>query len=387
MKVLVAHNRYRSDAPSGENKVVDAEIDLLTHAGVTVVPFLEESDRIVGARGMAEAAIGPVYAPSGIRRFRALAERERPDVVHIHNVFPLISPWVVRVANELRIPVVQTVHNYRHSCVNGQHFRDGGNCHDCLGKILPTPAVSNGCYRGSQLQSVPMALSQVVHRQTWRRGVARYLCVSRYQAKVLVRAGLPEERLHVRPNYVTDRSCTLSQGRDVVFVGRLTEEKGLRVLLHAWQKLPERRGAKLVVVGDGPMRAELEVSAQRDVSISPRGLLDAAQVRDVMAEARVVVVPSLSAETFGLVAVEAFAAGRPVIASNRGALPELVPPEVGWVTQPTADELAAQIRQALESPLAPSMGLAARRRYEQNYSPDMLIQELRRHYQEVVNLG
>src|SRR3954453_22081203 len=126
MRVLAAHNRYRSAAPSGENRVVDEEIHHLRGAGIDVVPMIEESDRLdaAGFRQMADAAVGPVYSFAGMRRFDGLVRQTKPDLVHLHNVFPLISPQIIRKAKEYGLAVVQTVHNYRHTCVKGVHFRD-----------------------------------------------------------------------------------------------------------------------------------------------------------------------------------------------------------------------------------------------------------------------
>src|SRR4051794_15577628 len=175
MRVLVAHNRYRASSPSGENQLVAAEIDLLRAGGVDVVPLLTDSDDLTGPLGALRGAPGPIYSPSGVRGFKRLLAQTRPDVVHLHNVYPLISPYVVRVAARAGVPVVQTVHNYRHGCVNGLHLRDGHPCTDCLGTRLGLPAVRHGCYRDSRLQTVPMTIGQVVHRPTWNDEVARYL--------------------------------------------------------------------------------------------------------------------------------------------------------------------------------------------------------------------
>ena len=166
MRVLVAHNRYRSSAPSGENRLVDAEIALLREAGIDVVPLVADSEDIgSGTRGVLQAAPGPIYSPSGVRRFRRLLDDTGPDVVHLHNVYP--ADLAVRSCGwpaTHGVPVVQTVHAYRHGCVNGLHLRDGRPCTDCLGTRLGLPAVRHGCYRGSRAQTVPMTIGQDVHR-------------------------------------------------------------------------------------------------------------------------------------------------------------------------------------------------------------------------------
>src|SRR3954453_10594214 len=152
MRVLVAHNFYRSESPSGENQLVRAEVALLRDGGVDVVEMFADSDDLAGVRGALRAAPGPVYSPEGVRRFSRLLESSRPDVVHLHQVTPLISPWVVRVAGRYGVPVVQTVHAYRHGCTNGVHLRDGHVCTDCVGTRLGLPAERHGCYRGSLAQ-------------------------------------------------------------------------------------------------------------------------------------------------------------------------------------------------------------------------------------------
>src|SRR5215468_1486005 len=169
MKVLVAHNRYAAAAPSGENVIVDAEIGQLRAAGVAVVPFLRSSDEI-GALPAAQQALlplSPIYNGASQRRLAALLEAERPDLLHLHNPYPLLSPWVIRTAHVHGVPVVQTVHNYRQVCANGLFFRDGHICTDCIGRRLAVPAVVHSCYRGSRAQSAVMATTLAVHRSTW----------------------------------------------------------------------------------------------------------------------------------------------------------------------------------------------------------------------------
>ena len=264
MRVLVAHNLYRSSAPSGENQLVRAEIGLLRDGGVDVVEMLEDSDTIPGGpAGVLRAAPGPIYSPSGVRRFERLLVSTRPDVVHLHQVQPLISPWVVRVAGKHGVPVVQTVHNYRHGCANGLHLRDGRVCTDCVGTRLGLPAVQHGCYRDSRLQTLPVSIGMVAHRRTWQEGVARYLALTPFMRDMLISYGLPADRITVRPTWVPDPGFAGEPGRDVLYVGRLDEAKGIDRLLDAWA-LARRSGLdpqqRLVVAGDGPLR-DLVVAA------------------------------------------------------------------------------------------------------------------------------
>src|ERR1700712_1366446 len=293
MRVLVAHNLYRSSAPSGENQLVRAEIELLRDGGVEVVGLIQDSDDIPdGIRGLLDAAPGPVYSRDGVRRFTRLLEEHRPDVVHLHNVFPLISPYVVRVAARHGVPVVQTVHNYRHGCVNGLHLRDGHTCTDCVGTRLGLPAVQHGCYRGSRAQTGPMAVGQVVHRRTWHRGVARFLALTAFMRDQLVATGIDQERISIRPTWVPDPGLADRAGRDVLFLGRLDQGKGVDLLLDAWRIAGRRSGRNLVLAGDGPLQRAVERAADEDPTVRWAGRLDPAGVAQAMRDAAYVAVPS-----------------------------------------------------------------------------------------------
>src|SRR4051812_25209399 len=240
MKVLVAHNRYSSAQPSGENTVVDAEIAQLRGAGVEVVPFLRSSDEI-GSLQLAQKAmlpLGPIIAPPAVKALKGLIKTERPDVLHLHNPSPLISPWIVRTAHAHGLPVVQTVHNYRQVCANGVYFRDGHICQDCAGRRLPLPAVRHACYRGSTAQSVVMAAALTLHRGTWR-SVDRYVALTDAIAAHLRSYGIPDERITVKPKAVADPGPPPPLGSGFLAVGRLTPEKGVDLLLDAWQRHPQ----------------------------------------------------------------------------------------------------------------------------------------------------
>lgn len=383
MRVLVAHNFYSSRAPSGENQLVRAEVDLLRSAGVEVVELFTHSDDIPGGvRGVALAAPGPVYARAGVRRFTSLVETHRPDVVHLHNVYPLISPYVARVAARQGVPVVQTVHNYRHGCVNGLHLRDGHACTDCLGTRLGTPAVRHGCYRGSRAQTVPMAIGQVVHRHTWRDDVARYLALTPFMRDLLVTTGIPAERVAVRPTWVPDPGDAGAPGRDVLYVGRLDEAKGVDRLLEAWRTGGVSSGRTLVLVGDGPLADEVRRAAEADPSIRWRGSLDRDGVAEAMAEAAYVVVPSRVFEGYPLVVAEAFARGRAVLTVSGGSVGTVVDDTTGWVVEPTTTALAAAMAATADDDAA-GRGRAARAAYELTGTPERGLASLLDAYAEV----
>jgi glycosyltransferase involved in cell wall biosynthesis len=367
LRVLVAHNLYRSAAPSGENTLVRAEIDLLRSGGVEVVEQLEDSDSLNGVRGLLTAAPGPVYAPGGVRRFTRLVEQHRPDVVHVHNVYPLLSPYVVRAAVRHGLPVVQTVHNYRHGCVNGLHLREGRPCTDCLGTTLGLPAVRHGCYRGSRAQTVPMAVGQIAHRGTWRSDVARYLALTPFMRDHLAATGIDPGLITIRPTWVPDPGDAGSPGRDVLYVGRLDEAKGVDRLLDAWQQGGSHSGRTLVVVGDGPLRGRVE-AAVASGTVRWLGQVGSAEVASAMADAAYIVVPSRVFEGYPLAVAEAFGRGRPVLTVSGGSVGTIVEDETGWVVDPDAAALADAIRRIGDDETA-ARGAAARAVYERDNTP------------------
>jgi len=306
VRVVVVHNRYRSALPSGENRVVEADIAALESEGVEVFPYIRDSDEIEGytALGKAGVAVRPLASPVDSIAFRRLLRTVQPHIVHLHNPYPLISPWIVRTAKAMRVPVVQTVHNYRHVCANGLYFRDGHECHDCAGKAFPWPAIKHGCYRDSALQSIPMAASLWAHRSTWMM-VDRFLPVGEHVADHLRAFGIPDHKIIVRPNVVADPGEPKPLGQGALFVGRLSEEKGIRLLLDAWKLSGVGAKHTLTIAGDGELRPLLEAAARADKSIHYVGLVPGDQVAALYQSAAVVTVPSLWPEADGLVKTSA----------------------------------------------------------------------------------
>ncbi|MBC7272041.1 MAG: glycosyltransferase, partial [Streptomyces sp.] len=233
MHVLVVHNRYASAQPSGENKVVDQEVALLREGGHRVEVFERRSDDIA-ARSLPGKATVPLLVPwnPAVRReLTARLRADRPDVVHVHNVFPLLSPAVLAACADAGVPAVATLHNYTQVCPPGTLQRDGRPCAECVGST-PLPAVRHGCYRGSRLATVPLAVSLSVNRRRWWSGVRRFLCISAAQRDVLVRSGMPSERLAVKHNFVPDpQARRTGAGEHLLYLGRLAEPKGVRLLM------------------------------------------------------------------------------------------------------------------------------------------------------------
>jgi glycosyltransferase involved in cell wall biosynthesis len=365
MKVIVAHNAYQ--LRGGEDMVVDSEVALLREHGHDVELLLRHNDELSGLSGM-DAAQQTLWSRRTHREALAHIQRFRPDVVHVHNTFPLISPSLYWACAEARVPVVQTLHNFRLACPQAMFLREGRICEDCLGRS-PLPAVRHGCYRGSRAQTAVLAGMLMLHRGlgSWQRKVTLYIALNEFCRRKFVQAGLAENKLVVKPNFVA--APPLAQGpRDgFLFVGRLSEEKGIRTLVDAWQGVAA--DAHLRVVGSGPLEGLLSgLPGLESLGAQP---LD--RVQQLMSQAQALVLPSIWYENFPRTLVEAFGAGLPVIASRIGALAELVADgQTGLLFDPgNPASLAKLLAWARAHPVEMAhMGRRARQVYEAQFTPE-----------------
>jgi glycosyltransferase involved in cell wall biosynthesis len=377
MKILQVHNYYQH--PGGEDYVFEAESRLLEARGHVVLRYTDHNERI-GRWSSAAAGASAVWNQGSFRRIRRLVRREDPDVVHFHNTFPLISPSALHAARMNGTAIVHTLHNYRLLCPMGRFFRDGRPCQDCLGRAAPWPAVAHGCYRDSRLATAAVAGMLVTHGAigTWRRKADVFVALTEFARRKFIEGGLPAERIVVKPNFVTpDPGVGEGEGSYALFVGRLSPEKGVDVLLDAFRRAGG--AVPLVVVGDGPLAPQVAEMAASNGNLRWLGWRPRAEVHALLREARFLVFPSVWFETFGLGIVESFAAGRPVLASALGAPAEIVEPgRTGWLVPPgDAAVLAAALEAAWSDPTAASvMGRTARREYESSYTEDRGYEEL-----------
>ena len=344
MKILQVHNAYQHSG--GEDTVVEAEAQLLRAHGHKVISMRRGFEQIAEA-GLFRAATEALWSKRSQVELRDLVHDEKPDVLHAHNTFPLVSPSVFWEADQARLPVVLTLHNFRLVCPQAQLLRDGAVCEKCVGRT-PLPAVIHGCYRDSRRASTVLAGMLMLHRGlgTWVHKVDRYIALNDFCREKFVQGGLPAARIMVKPNFVDAVNTGPAQRREgLVFVGRLSHEKGIEVLARAAAAMPPN---SIKVAGAGPDGAAL---AQRPSAVM-LGHLQAAQVRTAMAQAHALIFPSIWYETFGMVILEAFATGTAVIASRLGAALNLVTEgETGLLFEPgNADDLAKKMLWAMAHP-------------------------------------
>jgi glycosyltransferase involved in cell wall biosynthesis len=380
--VLQVHTRYREEG--GEDAVVRTEAELLAKAGHEVVlhQTRNPSSPAVSTGMLAMSAWNPLAA----KELQVVAERVRPDVAHVHNTWYALSPSVLAALADAGVPVVMTLHNYRLLCANAQLFRDGGPCQDCVGSH-PWHGVRHRCYRGSVLASAAASATIALNRRrsTWERHVALFLTMTEFSKERFVAGGLPSERIWIKPHSVADlgrRPAPPSASRTILYVGRLSAEKGLAVLIDAMADLREG-DLELLVIGDGPERSALERRAGPGVRFI--GHLEPAQVRDQMRRARALAFPSLGYETFGMSVVEAMAAGLPVIASDLGGTREIVGEQAGRLV-PAGDVTAwrTALRDLSDGAFVEQAGAGGRQRWKLRFSPSAVLPMLEEAYRWAV---
>jgi len=376
MKIILVHNTYRE--AGGEDVVFESEKRLLERNGHEVIPYVRSNDELRNASlvDRIASASRTVWSSKTRYEFAAMLDSKRPDIVHIHNTFLVISPSIYSACSERGVPVIQTLHNFRLLCpASTNFFRDGSICEACLDQTL-LRSIQHGCYRNSQGATAVVAAMLAFHRalDTWRKSVTRFIALTDFAKEKFTTSGFSADKFTVKPNFADpDPGERFGSGEYALFVGRLHESKGVRVLLDAWKRLPAQY--TLQIVGEGPDRAELEAYA-REAQLSGivfRGRLSRAETIEAVKGARFLIVPSIWYEGFPMCIVEAFACGTPVVCSRLGGPSEIVEDhETGLhFNAGDAQDLAETVQWAWNHPAElVKMGHAARRKYETSYTAD-----------------
>lgn len=376
MKILQVHNFYRE--PGGEDRVFASERDLLKRYGHEVASYTASNDSLDHISRIA-AGLRTIWNQETYTEVRALLRQERPDLVHAHNTYPLISPAFHYAATAERIPVVQTLHNYRLICAGATLYRDGRVCEDCLHSFVPLPAIKHACYRHSRLASAVTGTMILAHRTagTWQKRIHTFIALTNFSKQKLMEGGLPGPRITIKPNFLsTDPGAGDGDGGYAFFAGRLVKEKGIRTLLNAWKELI---GIPLKIAGDGPLRSFVEEQVRTLPHVEYLGRCEPRSVIELLKRAQFLVFPSEWYEGLPMIVVESFACGTPVIASKLGSMVELIEDGVNGrlFEAGSAESLISHARLMFRT--SPAMRVSARACYEHSYTAE-------RNYELLMNI-
>ena len=386
MKILLVHNYYQ--IPGGEDVVFRQERDLLLSHGHEVFTYERNNADIVDHNllGQVRLAFSTIGSMRSYQEMTSILQHKKPDIVHFHNTFPLISPLAYHTVKRQGIPVIQTLHNYRLLCLNAILYRNGSPCEACMAYPVPWPGIKRGCYHESVKASSVVASMLVLHRalRTWQKDVDQFIALTYFARNLFIRGGLPQEKITVKPNFVNIQpDLDHADGRYAVFIGRLVPGKGIHMLVKAWQNLPE---IPLKIIGDGPLFDDVQKEVKRAgiKHLQILGRLPHKDIFPLLKHASFIVFPSSLYESFGLVILEAFASGKAVICANIGGIPEIVTDRYnGLLFQPgNSNDLATTARWAWNNPQEiERMGKNAETTFLQKYTPEANYQQLMKIYQ------
>lgn len=384
LRILQVHNEYRE--LGGEDTVVAMEAAILRNGGHEVLPY--RFSNATNSVGTGASLLASSWNPRSASRIRRVIEETRPDVAHVHNTWWAASPSVVSALDGAGVPTVVTLHNYRLLCANAMLFRDGKPCEDCIGSH-PWHAVQHRCYRGSVPASIVAAAAIDAGRRlgSWE-GVDLFFVLTDFARELFTKGGLPAEKLWHKRNFVEDpgaRDKPPSQSKVVLYVGRLSPEKGVGVLLDGWRR-SRTQDLELVVVGDGPMRRELLATAPPGVRLV--GRLGREDVQDLLLRARGLAFPSLWYEGQPMVVLEALAAGLPLVVSDIGGLPETASDQGALITvEPGSREgWASALSRLTDDDWVNAAGRSSRNVYHDLYAPGPALDALVAGYHRAVEL-
>jgi len=395
MKILLGHNFYRSSAPSGEDGVYRNERKLLEDNGVDVIAYEKFNDDLDDSSlsKRVKIALDSAWSSGSYQQLSELIKKSKPDVVHFHSLFPQISPSAYAACFDCGVPVVHTLHNFRPICPGAMLIRDGKPCEDCIGTNL-LPSLQHKCYRDSLLATGANAWQ--ITRNRWAgtyQKVSKYIALTEFAASRYVKAGFDKDSLVVKPNFLSSQALESKNNFFVensstdyaVFVGRLSDEKGIKTLIHAWDKVDS---LSLKVVGDGVLRDELEVFVKDNgLNVEFLGFMPNEHVLDIVAQAKVQIIPSECYEGFPMVVVEAYALGIPIVASRIGSLEEvIIEGETGLkYTAGDSADLANKVNMLSANDLLLSkMKSNAQKLFKNNYTADANFKMLMAIYQQVI---
>lgn len=383
--VLIVHNYYQ--IPGGEDTVVENEKKMLEENGHKVVLYTRHNSELNSISKMKKLTL-PLSTVFNLRTYREVKKlilKEKIDVVHVHNTLNMVSPSAYYAAFVSKIPVVQTIHNFRLICPGATFFRDGKVCEDCLEQGLLC-AVKHKCYRGSRVQTLACVISNLFHRLIGTYKKLNYICLTEFNRdKILCLKQIKEDRVYVKPNFVQSEEQIVSyqeRKNQMIYVGRLEEIKGVEVLLKAWKVLGDD-APELLVCGKGPLEAWCKnyIEQNQLLKVKMLGFVPNNQVRELIGKAKALILPTQVYEGFPMTIAEAYACGTPVIGSKLGNTGSLIEEgKSGWKFQHTSENALAN---AVLTAMNCTSGID--RSYINKYSKEANYEQLRRIYEKCCN--
>jgi glycosyltransferase involved in cell wall biosynthesis len=386
MKILILHNRYQYKG--GEDTVFEAESSLLKRQGHNVEEMIYDNKTIASFKEQILVGIRAFYNPESAKILKEKIHQFCPDIIHIHNFFPIASPSILFAAKKYNIPVVMTLHNYRLICPGATLYRKNAICEMCIQKKFAYPGFLHGCYRSSKIQTLLLATMSFLHTalQTWQTKVTRYIALTHFEKNKFLQSSLelPPSQITVKPNFTEDHGFCTQKENYFLYVGRLSEEKGLNTLLEAFKA----NSYELRIIGNGPLVQQVLTAADTFTNIHYLGFQNKSFIIESLKGAKALIFPSSCYETFGISIIEAFSTGTPVICTDSGAPAEIVSSHnTGlYFKVGDSDDLKAKIEWIEHhSETYQPMCLNARKEYESKYSPEKNYKMLLKIYKEAID--
>lgn len=373
MKVIMIHNRYQYQG--GEDAVFQVESDMLSRNGHTVEQLIFDNKEIQTSLDKFLLIVRGIYNPKSAAVLEKLIQRFKPDIIHVHNFFPLASPAIFFIAKKYRIPTVVTLHNFRLICPSATLYFDGKIYEKNIHQLLPLDGILKGVYRNSKLQTAGLAAITTFHNiiGTWKNKVTKFIVLTEFAKKKFGDSALraDENQFTVKPNFVEDYGDGESQREDFfLVVGRLSEEKGIETALKAFRLC----NFKLVIIGEGPLKHGVEIAAKSNPNITYLGFQQKQKIITYLKKCRALLFPSVCYEGFSMTLLEAFSTGTPVIASRLGSMAEVVDDGKNGLHFEPGNELDMVAKMQLLSSdreLAFKLAANARKTYLKKYTPEM----------------
>lgn len=386
LKILLIHNQYQHRG--GEDTVFESELKLLQKNGETVETLIFNNDQIKSVADKVKFGLYSFYNPDSSRLLKDKINVYNPDVIHVHNFFPIASPSLFYVANDKNIPIVMTLHNYRLLCPNAMFFREGKVCEDCITKSFALDGVIHGCYRDSKLQTLFLATMTWFHKKngTWQNRIDKYIALTDFAKNKFLNSSLKlsASKIEIKPNFVVDNGFELEKEEYCLFVGRLSKEKGIDILLHAFQSSTR----KLMIIGTGPMLETVEEYSKKYDNIEYLGFQSIDFIISKLKKAKALIFTSISYEGMPMTILESFSTGTPVICGDIGGPSEIIDQERTGLVYKAGDsmELQSKIEKLYDEPEHyTALCKNARKEFEEKYSEERNYTQLISIYKKVID--